>query len=161
MKNFVTIVAILFCSNFTFSACSFDDDERCAEGYTLVDDTCVEDPEDRSSELDSSVAAGGTSGNEDAGGSENTDDNDAGEPPATVTGLGEACDTTDADPCAGNEADYCLAQPPATEGECTVKECTLSPDSCPADYFCCDFTFTEHTICFPEQMRATIEAMCN
>ncbi|MBN2717612.1 MAG: hypothetical protein JXX14_17300 [Deltaproteobacteria bacterium] len=60
------------------------------------------------------------------------DTNDTSPPPV----LGEAC-ASDAD-CTQYNADYCVLIPGTAEGFCSVRDCTVSPDSCPDEYTCCD-----------------------
>jgi len=51
-------------------------------------------------------------------------------------GMGEPC-FQESD-CAGFNATVCAGQP-GTEGYCSIPGCTVSPNSCPVPYFCCNF----------------------
>jgi hypothetical protein len=53
----------------------------------------------------------------------------------TVTGLGETCKSQPE--CAGKGADYCMIDPTNGIGTCSIKDCTVSPNSCPGEYTCC------------------------
>ena len=99
------------------SGCTPSDDERCGDGFvwSAADSTCYPVDEDTDT------------GAPDAGG-------DAG-----AEGLGATC-TESGGECSGIY-DYCLLQPGADTGYCTMDDCTVSPDDCPATYHCCDFSF--------------------
>jgi hypothetical protein len=66
--------------------------------------------------------------------------------------LGGDC-TSDAD-CKKDNADYCVLVPGNAEGFCTLKNCSSSPDDCPADYTCCvtaaDADWPNH--CMPDEL---------
>lgn len=102
--------------------------ERCSEQQVLVEGMCRADPSadgraptrDGGPVRDGAPAADGDSG--------------SGRPPS---GLGEVC--SGARPCEG-EASYCVLQLGQTEGYCSLRDCTVAPESCPAGYVCRDLT---------------------
>jgi hypothetical protein len=55
--------------------------------------------------------------------------------PETVSGLHDSCQ--DQSDCANKGADYCAVDPTTGIGFCTIKDCTVNPDSCPGEYLCC------------------------
>jgi len=63
-------------------------------------------------------------------------DGEAGAAPS-ISGLGDLCGSSR--PCTG-EANYCVLQLGATEGYCSLRDCQLAPDDCPAGYTCRDLT---------------------
>ena len=90
-------------------------------------------------------------------------DGDAGDDDGGVpTGLGEPCTETD-NACAAYEANYCAWNPQTSTGYCTVINCSQTPDDCPADYHCCDFTFTPEApnFCVNETDWVSMAGMCN
>ncbi len=75
---------------------------------------------------------------------------DAGAPP----GMGETCVTS---PDCSKQANYCAYDPAAQVGQCTVADCTTSPESCPPGYRCFDATaFGLVKMCIPEASWAQL-----
>ena len=72
-------------------------------------------------------------------GDDDDDEPDTGDDPFP-SGLGEKCNRH-AD-CAGFEADFCAGLP-GSDSRCTVKNCTVNPNSCHKglDALCCDMPF--------------------
>ena len=52
-------------------------------------------------------------------------------------GLGDWCQKHG--DCQG-KADFCIVMPGATDGYCTLQNCTAQPDDCPAGYTCLDLS---------------------
>jgi hypothetical protein len=118
-------------------SCHLDDGDRCSEGFEYRDGYCLEVDSD-SEDTDSTI--------EDSG----------------VSGLGLVC-TSDED-CEGYEADYCAKELGATEGQCTVSNCSTNPDDCPEDLLCCDFppdgmTAGMPNLCIPQEEYDIYSAM--
>lgn len=80
-------------------------------------------------------------------------------------GIGDTCES--AADCGKDGADYCAkdpTDPQMTQGVCTFKDCTPSPESCPKGYKCCDFpeafNATYPDVCLPEAAWEQTKAMC-
>ena len=119
-------------------SCHLDEGDRCDEGFEYVNGYCMEIDTDTDSETDSVV--------EDSG----------------VTGLGVTC-SGDED-CEGFDADYCAMEIGATEGQCTVSNCSANPNDCPENLQCCDFPAEGMTagmpnLCLPQEEYDTYSGL--
>lgn len=112
-------------------SCTFDDDERCADGYAydapghacvIVEET--DDAQNSDSENGTTTQRAGSDSSAD------TDE----------TGMGTPC-TPDGNECEGLEASYCAINPVKGDGYCTIEGCSADPGSCPPSYTCCDMPF--------------------
>lgn len=104
-----TIALILLAGT---GAC-LDDDERCGD-WEYADGGCYP-PKD---------AAADTPGRKDASRD------------GLPTGMGDSCAPTG--PACTGDASYCAFNPLVGAGKCTLSDCTLSPNDCPAGYLCFD-----------------------
>ena len=114
---------------FLFLACTFSDDERCADGFVFYKPYWGCLPADGGNDQDASTDQETdfpTDQEKDGGDDSGT----------TTTGLGESC-TKEGD-CANYQANYCVINPlePGEPGYCTYSNC--KPQSCPVSYQCCD-----------------------
>jgi hypothetical protein len=96
-----------------FFACTPDD--RCGDDYYYSDGVCV---------------PGEESGDSETGCPPDTDSDE------DPDNLGAVCDNA-CNPCLGN-ATFCVMQPGAAAGYCTISDCATTPDDCPEGYACCD-----------------------
>jgi hypothetical protein len=129
-------------------SCSISDKDRCGKGYEYRDidggaSSCFK------------VDTGGTDLDSDSD-SDSDGDADSGVDGAVDGGddlptcLYQTC-TADVG-CPGCEADYCGVFPGDTEGQCTIQNCTVSPNDCPDGLICCDTpaTFGIPNICISQ-----------
>jgi hypothetical protein len=91
---------------------------RCSPGQILKDGACVLIAPD-GSHSDSL--------------SENMDSHHESSSPELGAPCGDSSD------CSG-KADFCVVMPGKTTGYCTYKNCTLTPNDCPAPYICIDLS---------------------
>jgi hypothetical protein len=77
----------------------------------------------------------------------------------TITGLGDACKNQN--DCAEKSANYCAIDPTNGIGVCSIKDCTVSPNSCPGEYRCCKLPalFKFPPICIPPDKYAYATGM--
>jgi hypothetical protein len=99
-------------------------DDRCSDGQIYSEDKCW--PID--TETDTGTATDTDTGD---GGSPDGGDDLPSCMDYACSGPGTGCE--------GCEADYCAWDPINEVGSCTVQNCAVAPDSCPAGYACCDF----------------------
>jgi len=143
------------------TACDIPDKERCGKNYIYkkigANSACY--PVDAGNTGDQDGAPpkdNGADGDGDAG----EDGGDGGD--ASPTGMGVTC--KEQGDCAGYDADYCAINPTTQEGGCTIQDCTLSPDSCPKDWKCCDFpeAIAYPVMCIPQDEYDQIgSTMCH
>ncbi len=147
----VAAMGFLFLLLPIIASCAPSDGERCGKGFYYESGNCFleAEPDD-----EPGTDVGIDSGPDDGGGSEDTDNE------VMPTGLGEICKSTMDCKDNGYEADYCLQDPaagPDGDGFCTVKNCTVNPESCATGYRCCDFVGVVdivlqcNSLCFPEE----------
>lgn len=125
--------------------CTIQDSDKCVDGlqYDKEMGACV-DPEEGATD---------TNGNPSDGGAGDSGPSDAGE----VTGIGEPC--TVQENCADYYADYCIKDPSAEQGACTVQNCPQN--ACPALFLCCKCpdAFGIPSICIGEEDTGELEKM--
>lgn len=135
----------------------------CKEGYTRgTNDVCQEDMGSGGATSTSTTNTTGESGAGGEGTSTDGGSTTGSEPDCTVnddceageicdagacrapTGFGAAC--TVPEDCADSESTFC----DSIQMKCTVQDCTVAPDSCPAGYDCCDLSaFAFPVMCIP------------
>jgi hypothetical protein len=104
--------------------------DRCGPDQRRVDTTCVLVQADASTPSD--AAAGDAENAGDAG-----DSDGAGGADAPSAPLGSTCAVQE--DCVG-ETNICIIVPGDPTGYCSIRDCTLSPDNCPAGYACVDLS---------------------
>jgi hypothetical protein len=122
------------------SACSISDDDRCPPGYRYVSRSCSPIPDASipdASIPDASISDRGLDAGRqgDATSDSNTIDGSSTKD-GSNSGLGDPCSKPQE--CAGKQANFCAAGSAMPTGFCTYKDCTVTPDSCPSSWSCCD-----------------------
>jgi len=115
------------------------EDDACDSDQVLVDGKCVARQPD--------------GGNDDGG---NDPDGSNGGDQDLPAGMGDACED---DSGCTQEATYCAYNPMSQSGYCTLKDCTVEPNDCPAPYTCYDMSVmspTLPTVCLSEEDCAAL-----
>jgi hypothetical protein len=149
------VVSVVVTVSALITGCTFSDSERCGDGFVYQDNNCVrvndavhENDGGIASGVDGAIASDARVHADDAGST--VDD-----------GLGKLCNPA-ADECAGYAADYCVAQPGATEGYCSYSPCDVTSNDWPAQWHCCDMPFDGVPLfCVRPEDWEGMRAMCS
>jgi hypothetical protein len=138
-----------------FVVACISDANRCGKGFVFREELppggwlryCEKIEEETDTEADAGKKTDG--GTDDSGTS-------TGDP---LYGLGEPC--FQPSDCAEFNATMCAGQPGA-EGYCSVPGCSVNPDTCPKEYYCCNFLMVPSmgTFCVTKDDLESMGDMC-